>query len=217
MSRPLPGQAIVRFPPERMVSPMAESSKRKFLLRSILVLVVLGGAVFVPVSMSKTSATEYCLSCHEMKKHGDELKKSSHAVDKNKKPIECAQCHIPSSVGPKDVGVKTIHGMKDLIVDYPGDPERLSRRDMQHVARRFVPDENCLACHQDLQKTTKDQPISTVGKLCHEAHLGANGTTKRNCAGCHYNMAHLPEFHRCYSFNAEFANRLAQDRSEEKL
>jgi cytochrome c-type protein NapC len=196
---------------------MAERKSRKFLLAAACIFVGLAGAVLVPVSMSRTSTGAYCISCHEMKGHGEELKKSSHAVDKNKQPIECAQCHIPNSIGFKYVATKTVLGMKDLIVHYLGDPERLNRRGMQNVARRFVPDENCLACHQDLNKNTKDQQISDIGKLCHDAYLGVNGTTKRNCAGCHFNMAHLPEFDRRYHFNAEFAKRLPLEKTEEKL
>lgn len=196
---------------------MAERRSRKILLSSAFILVGLAGVIFVPVSMSRTSTAEYCMSCHEMKGHSDELKKSSHAVDKDKKPIECAQCHIPNSIGFKYVATKTLLGMKDLIVHYLGNPNRLNRRSMQNMARRFVPDENCLACHQDLSKNTKDQKISEIGKLCHDAYLGVNGTTKRNCAGCHFNMAHLPEFDRRYYFNAEFAKRLPLEKMEERL
>ncbi len=196
---------------------MADKKFRKVLLIVPLVIAGLAGAVFVPVSMSKTSRTEYCVSCHEMKRHSEEIKQSKHAVDKDKKPIECAQCHIPNEVGFKYVATKTVLGMKDLFVHYFGDPDRLNRRGMQHIARRFIPDENCLACHQDLYKNTKDQKISDIGKLCHEAYLGINGATKRNCAGCHFNMAHLPEFDRRYFFNAEFAQRLPLERMEERL
>jgi nitrate/TMAO reductase-like tetraheme cytochrome c subunit len=196
---------------------MAERNTRRLLLVSVFVLAGLAGVVLVPVSMSRTSTTDYCISCHEMKGHRDELKKSSHAVDKDKKPIECAQCHVPNSAGFKYVTTKTVLGMKDLFVHYFGDPDRLNRRGMQNIARRFIPDENCLACHQDLNKTTKDQKISEIGKLCHDAYLGINGTTKRNCAGCHFNMAHLPEFDRRYFFNIEFAQRLPLEGTEEKL
>jgi hypothetical protein len=54
----------------------------------------------------------------------------------------------------------------------------------------------------------KDEKISEIGRLCHEAYQGKNGDTKRGCAGCHFNMAHLPKFDRRYFFNAEFAKRL---------
>jgi len=196
---------------------MAEKKSNRLVLFSTLAVLGLAGTVFVPISMSRTSTMDYCTSCHEMKGHGNELKKSSHAVDKDKKPIECAQCHIPNSIGPKYLTIKTVLGMKDLLFHYVGDPDRLDRRRMQNVARRFVPDENCRSCHEDLSKTAKGQKISDIGKLCHDAYLGINGTTKRNCAGCHFNMAHLPEFDRRFFFNAEFMKKLELEITKEKI
>ncbi len=178
-------------------------------MKYIIILVgIVVFAALISISMVKTSTTEYCISCHEMKNYKTELEKSPHAVDKDKNPIECRQCHIPVDIGPKFVLVKTVVGLKDLITHHFGDPENLDRRRMQEIARRFIPDENCRKCHQDLFKNTKDKKISQIGKLCHEAYLGQNGTTKRGCAGCHFNMAHLPDFDRRYLFNAEFAKNL---------
>ncbi len=148
------------------------------------------------------------MSCHELKPHKAELEKSSHAVDKDKNPIECSQCHIPNGFGLKYLSVKMM-GLKDLWVHKYGDPENLDRRRLQKVARRYVQDDNCRACHQDLFKNTKDEKISELGRIAHEAYLGKNGTTRSGCAGCHPNMAHLPVFDRWYPFNAEFAKNLS--------
>lgn len=178
--------------------------------KAVVVLLIAGVGAFlaiISVLMARTSSTGYCISCHEMARYKDELKYSSHAVTKEKTPIECKDCHIPNSIGGKYLIVKTVLGMKDLAVHYFGDPENLNRREMQAFARRFVPDENCLACHQDLMKDTKDKPLSEIGRLSHQAYLGENGQTSRGCAGCHFNMAHLPDFDRRYHFNAEFAKR----------
>jgi len=172
--------------------------------------VCMGLLCLIPVSKSLqiTSSTEFCMSCHEMKIYKDELGKSSHAVDKDKKPIQCRQCHIPDSLGHKYLTVKALFGIQDVIVHYMGNPDELDRRQMQKIARRFIPDENCLGCHQDLYKDVKEKKISEIGRLAHDAYLGKNGNTKRNCAGCHFNMAHLPEFDRRFPFNTEFAKRL---------
>jgi cbb3-type cytochrome oxidase cytochrome c subunit len=98
--------------------------------------------------------------------------------------------------------------MKDLWVHKFGDPSNLDRRSLQVTARRFIVDDNCRECHQDLFKTTKDEKISEIGRLSHEAYLGKNGNTKNGCAGCHFNMAPLPDFDRRYTFNAKFAENL---------
>ena len=181
------------------------NGRLKWVLISAGVVAIMAFLISIP--MERSSRTEYCVSCHELKTHKTELERSSHAVDKNKKPIGCRQCHIPNGFGPKYLTVKLM-GIKDLWVHKFGDPENLDRRRLQHVARRYVQDENCRACHQDLFKTTKDEKISEVGRLAHEAFLGKNGNTKKGCAGCHPNMAHLPKFDRRYPFNAKFAKNL---------
>ncbi|MCG8531785.1 MAG: NapC/NirT family cytochrome c [Desulfovibrionales bacterium] len=175
----------------------------KWVLIPALLLLVVGLAV--PLEL--TSRTSYCISCHEQKPHKAEQDKSVHALDKDKNPIECRQCHIPLGFGPKFMVVK-IRGLKDLFIHITQKPERLDRRRLQASARRFIPDANCRACHMDLMKTTKDEKISEIGRLSHQAYLGENGTTKRKCAGCHFNMAHLPDFDRRYTFNAEFAKNI---------
>ncbi len=158
--------------------------------------------------MKLTSTMGFCTSCHEMERYKTELEKSVHAVDKDKNPIGCSQCHIPNSLGPKYLTVKAVSGIKDLWVHNFGDPSNLDRRSLQATARRFIVDANCRECHQDLFKTTKDKKISEIGRLSHEAYLGTNGNTKSGCAGCHFNMAHLPDFDRRYAFNAKFAKNL---------
>ncbi len=159
-------------------------------------------------AVKKTSTTEFCLSCHEMETHGFELKRSAHAVDKDKKPITCVQCHMPPGYGLDYFMVKSYLGARDAAVHLLGDTDDLDRREMQGVARRFVADANCLACHADLAKNVKGQPISAEGKKAHDAWLGKDGNARRTCAGCHANMAHLPVFDRRYAVNAAFAAKL---------
>ncbi len=184
-----------------------------FLILSAIVIILI---LVMSVSMARTSTTDYCISCHEMAIYKDELKKSIHAVDKEKNPIECNQCHIPKDIGLRFVAVKTFLGLKDLVVHNFGDPENLNRKEMQDLARRYIPDENCRECHKDLMLDTKDQKISEIGRLSHESYLGKNGNTSRGCAGCHFNMAHLPRFDRRYFFNAEFAKRLPLKKEQKK-
>jgi trimethylamine-N-oxide reductase cytochrome c-type subunit TorC len=163
-------------------------------------------------ALHATSATDFCMSCHEMKPYSEELRVSSHAKDKDGKEIGCAQCHIPQGIGPRFLAVKTYSGIKDVAVHFWAKPDRLNRVHTQETARRFVDDANCLACHGDLYKNAKgDAPVSEYGQLAHDAYLGKNGTTKRNCAGCHINLAHLPEFDRKLQKNAAFASRLRHE------
>lgn len=168
------------------------------------IIVVVGGAM----AFQKTSTTQFCVSCHEMERHQVELRLSSHAVDEDKNPIECKQCHLPASFGPRFVALKAYLGVKDLLVHTLGDPDALYRRELQLSARRFVPDDSCLACHQDLKKNVKGEELSREGKLSHEAYQGTNGRADKGCADCHHNMAHLPVFDRRYACNAAFTAKL---------
>ena len=193
---------------------MEEAKKKGFSLKSwlyaSLIFVVL--VALLSVAMAQTSTTSSCVSCHEMQTHKDELAKSGHAQDKDKQAIECAQCHLPAGVGPRYVAVKIYSGLADIWAHTFGDPTRLDRRHLQVVARRFLMDDNCRACHQDLLQNIKGEPISEIGKLAHEAYLGKNGATGSGCAGCHQNLAHLPEFDRRYWVNAKFAAKFSLEK-----
>ena len=190
---------------------MIEKLRQPRVIAVILVaLVVLCG--ISGYALHATSSTDFCVSCHEMGPYPQELRFSSHAKDKDGREIACSQCHIPQGIGPRFLAVKMYSGVKDLAVHFWSKPDRINRPHAQTVARRFVDDGNCRACHEDLFKNAKgDAPVSEYGRLAHEAYLGKNGNTKRNCAGCHINLAHLPEFDRRLAVNAAFASRLQQE------
>ena len=184
--------------------------KSSLLVGSFVVLICLIGVS--AYGLHTTSKTEFCMSCHEMEPYQKELKFSSHAKDKDGKVIGCAQCHIPAGIGPDFLTVKLYSGVKDLVVHLWSAPESLDRVHAQKVARRFIDDDNCLACHADLYKDAKgEKPVSEIGKLAHDAYLGKNGSTKRNCAGCHMNLAHLPEFDQRLEVNSAFTSRYLKE------
>lgn len=165
--------------------------------------------------LKATSTVAFCTSCHEMQVHAEELKYSSHVKDKDGKEITCSDCHIPAGYGPRYLSVKIYSGMKDLFVHFVEQPDSIDRAAQQPVARRFMDDANCLRCHEDLYKDAKgEQKISDVGKIAHDAYLGKNGQAKSNCAGCHINLAHLPEFDRRLEVNKEFASRILKQEAQ---
>ncbi len=161
-------------------------------------------------ALHATSTMSFCSSaCHEMNIYEEELRYSPHAKDAEGRPIACSQCHIPAGFGPDYLAVKTYSGLKDLYIHVVYAPDSLNRVMLQPVARRFIDDDNCLKCHADLYKDAKgEKQISELGKLAHDAYLGKNGQAKSNCAGCHVNMAHLPEFDRRLDVNKKFAERI---------
>ena len=188
---------------------MGEQRKQyRLLFLALTALVVF--CVITGTALYATSTMEFCsTACHEMNVHAEELRYSPHAKDADGKIITCTQCHIPAGLGPDYFAVKTYSGLKDLYVHLTEKPDSLNRVALQPVARRFIDDDNCLKCHEDLYKDAKkEKPISELGKLAHDAYLGKNGQAKSNCAGCHINMAHLPEFDRRLDVNKEFTARI---------
>ncbi|MDR1778057.1 MAG: NapC/NirT family cytochrome c [Desulfovibrio sp.] len=167
--------------------------------------------------LSATSSREFCLSCHEMSPQAEEQRWSSHALSADKKPVACAECHLPPGFGPRFVAVKIYSGLKDAVMHFflpdgsqPGGG--LIRAELQPQARRFVDDDNCLRCHRDLYKDARgEQAVSELGKIAHDSYLGKNGQARSNCAGCHRNLAHLPVFDRRLDANRAFAERIRKE------
>ena len=149
---------------------------------------------------------EECKRCHDVKMYQFELKHSVHAVDKDKKEITCDQCHH------FHFSPLTSYYARDEYYDKKiFEPGSFDRRKMQANARNSIKAEKCQACHKDLYVDTKGKPISEIGRLSHDAFLGKNGETRRTCAGCHINSAHLPEFDRNLQINAEFAKKIEEN------
>ncbi|MDR1946047.1 MAG: NapC/NirT family cytochrome c [Desulfovibrio sp.] len=170
-------------------------------------------ALFCGISytlLSATSTMSFCsAACHEMGEQATELRFSAHAADKDGKAVSCARCHIPVGFGPKYLTVKTYSGLKDLYAHLFRSGTVLHRAKLQETARRFIDDDNCLDCHADLYKDARgEQAISDLGRISHDAYTGKNGQAVSNCAGCHINIAHLPEFDRRLEVNKLFAERI---------
>lgn len=187
---------------------MDRKKKNRTILMAFGLVIVLSLAT--AYGLHATSSMSYCsTACHEMNIYAEELRYSPHAIDKDGNPISCAQCHIPLGFGPDYLAVKAYSGIKDLYVHIVDAPTSLNRAELQGMARRFVKDDNCLQCHADLYQNAKQQgAISEIGKLAHDAYLGKNGQAKSNCAGCHINIAHLPDFDKRLTINKEFAERM---------
>jgi len=180
---------------------------RKF--RKAPFLAMAGAALLITAgSLQAETIADKCNYCHDVANYERELKASSHVVDKDKKVIGCDQCHVPH-FDPLESFFKSFGKDRKLVNGKVFQPGELDRRRMQDNARRFIPADKCLKCHADLTKNTKGEKISEVGRLCHEAYEGKNGNTRRTCAGCHMNIAHLPDWdRRLMVINADFNAKL---------
>lgn len=157
-------------------------------------------------SAADRPSMEECMRCHDVKQYQHELRLSPHVYDKDKKEITCEQCHV------FHFSPLTSYYARDEYYDKKiFEPGTFNRRRMQKNARQTDVTAKCQACHKDLTKNAKGESISIIGGLAHDAFLGKNGTTRKTCAGCHINIAHLPKFDMDLMINAEFAKRLAEN------
>ncbi|HID71032.1 MAG TPA: hypothetical protein EYP35_11430 [Desulfobacterales bacterium] len=172
-------------------------------MAAVFGLVMASGAI---ASAADRPPVEECMRCHDVKQYQHELRNSVHAFDKDKKEISCEQCHV------FHFSPLTSYYARDKYYDKKiFEPNAFNRRRMQGNARQTDITAKCQECHKDLTKNTKGEPISKIGGLAHDAFLGKNGTTRKTCAGCHVNIAHLPEFDMDLMINSEFAKRLAEN------
>ena len=149
---------------------------------------------------------EECMRCHDVKTYQYEISHSVHVKDKDGKSITCDQCHDPHFNPVTSYYARDEYYDKKIF-----QPDDFNRRQMQKNVQNSVPAKKCQLCHSDLSKDTKGEKISEIGQLCHDAFEGKNGTTRKNCAGCHVNIAHLPDFDRDLTKNAEFTKKLGDN------
>ncbi len=182
--------------------------KKSYLVRLSGIAAVFGLVMALggTASAADRPPVEECMRCHDVKQYQHELKNSVHAFDKDKKEISCEQCHV------FHFSPLTSYYARDKYFDKKiFEPGTFDRRKMQGNARQTDLTAKCQECHKDLTKNVKGEPVSLIGSLAHEAFLGKNGTTRKTCAGCHINMAHLPDFDKDLMINAEFAKKLAEN------
>jgi cytochrome c-type protein NapC len=154
---------------------------RIVLLVGVVALPLLTSVASVSYGVRESSSTHFCLSCHEMQRHGKSLfadnPKALAAAHYQNRLIDrqktCYACHADYGLFG-DVRAK-LDGLRHVWVHYLGQvPERIS-------LYRPYQTRNCLHCHDDgrrFQEAPAHRPI--LGQL-------SDGTT--SCLACH-NVAH---------------------------
>lgn len=114
-----------------------------------------------PKLMAKTSAPEYCATCHVMKsQYEDWFHSGAH------KRAKCVDCHLPNHNKTAHYFWKSIDGLKDVLVFYSGNtPENIK---LTHRAKNVL-QANCIKCHN-----------TTVEHI----------DQQRNCWDCHRRVQH---------------------------
>ena len=149
---------------------------------------MIGAVVFVGslASLSFTSSTAFCTSCHEMNIVAEQgWMHSQHYNNPKGVVAQCADCHIPPELLPK-LWVKTRDGTKDTLIHFFGglSPAQMDWDELAVQARSKIYDSSCERCHSN--PTPKGAPIKAL--VAHRENLRMDN--KKRCVDCHRKEFH---------------------------
>lgn len=135
-----------------------------------------------------TSSDKYCMSCHVHPDQEQKWRFSTHYNNKSGSVTHCVECHL----APKGEGymfTKVKHGMKDLYGYLFKDSADINweAKKLLENAGKFVYEESCLECHQNLFPVT----LSTAGNNAHLFYTESKDPLR--CINCHITVGHFDE------------------------
>lgn len=164
--------------------PIPKPSKKQIAVISMSTTAFLACSYWVSMwSYHYSSATQFCISCHEMVEPYQQYKNSSHFKNKSGVVAECADCHLPPG-GINKWYVKISQGVKDTVRHFFLDPDQVDHEKWKQDAVADIKSESCLMCHKNLLPPE----LSKGGFIAHRAFLKRE--TKTSCLHCHQNLVH---------------------------
>lgn len=149
----------------------------------------------VDYTLDALDSDAFCLSCHELQENiGIEYATTIHARNATGIYVTCADCHVPSSLGPKLV--RKTEGLRELyhhILGTIDTPAKFEAHRMEMAQRvwtymQATDSRECRNCHERGHFDLSAQSEKARG--FHEEAL-SNGQT---CIDCHKGVAHsLPQ------------------------
>jgi len=182
----LPVPAIVALVTGVAILILLRAGARSLAGHTVGRVVLLVGLVALPVLLSagnlsygvhESSTTHFCLSCHEMQRHGKSLfadnKQALAAVHYQNREVDretvCYSCHKDYALFG-DVTAK-LNGLRHVWAHYvAGVPEKIK-------LYKPYPNSNCLHCHDDSRRF--------VDGVAHRPLLDALYAGKTSCLTCH--------------------------------
>lgn len=157
--------------------------------------------------VSYTSSDKYCMSCHVHPDPEQNWKLSTHYNNKSGTIVHCVDCHL----APKGKGylyTKARHGLKDLYGYFFRDSASINweEKKLLEKARKFVYEESCLECHQNLFPVT----LSVEGNNAHLFYTTSKDPV--NCINCHLNVGHFDKYVK-HKKNSSFGLAVVSDQS----
>ncbi len=149
-------------------------------------IIVIGSWMMMNMTLEWTGAAPFCTSCHVMEPMGKAHAENVHGGN-NPYGIhaQCTDCHLPHGNPVKELTTKTWLGIRDVAVNFFGDPESIDWEARRHERESFVYDSACLRCHMTLEDATISNPRAF---LPHRAYF--MGETKVKCVRCHPHVGH---------------------------
>lgn len=179
---------------QRLREPARVSTLTMVVVCMLAGIVVWGG---LNTGMEWTNRTEFCLSCHEMRKPYEELQQTVHYKNRSGTTVSCADCHVASSKTPIDYARKStakLLAARDVIghilgtIDTPEKYEAKRLEMAERVWARMMETDSreCRNCHDFKTMDPAKQKDRSVVK-----HEGAMEDGK-TCIECHKGIAHKP-------------------------
>jgi cytochrome c-type protein NapC len=146
----------------------------------VLAVAAFGGTI------SLTSKTAFCISCHEMQLVAEQgWMRSRHYNNDHGVVAQCSDCHVEPDLIPM-IHTKVRDGTTDIFVHVFGvsNPHEMDWRELQERARVHSGDTSCRRCHGNM--TPKWAPIKMI--VAHREYGRMNGAKK--CVDCHRTEFH---------------------------
>jgi len=167
----------------------------KHVTKVILITIVCGVivlAIGANTFINYTNSTEFCVSCHSMKRNYEEYKVSVHYKNASGVQASCADCHVPKELGPKFYA--KIVAVKDVyheIVGTINTPEKFDERKMYLAERvwekmQATDSRECRNCHD-----FRSMDYAKQGRRALNQHTKGFDQGK-TCIDCHKGIAHSP-------------------------
>ena len=161
---------------------MTSSGKALGIIATLVGVIVLGGAVAIPLTNEPT----FCASCHTIKPAYDTWATSTH------KNVTCVDCHVrPGLHGFFED--KILAGLEDVAITFLGTPTE------PHNLQSTVYSSVCISCHRAIfrvsEVSTRDLPkrVKDVGLIMsHRKHMEAFAERGQGegCTTCHARVVH---------------------------
>jgi nitrate/TMAO reductase-like tetraheme cytochrome c subunit len=145
------------------------------------------GGIGFDTALGRTSTTEFCLSCHEMKVLQEELSQTPHFRNRSGVRVGCSDCHVPRHQPAKLIA--KLSALDDLYGHFTGSidtPEKFEARRMEMADKVWAAMQEdgsaaCRSCHsfgamafdaQSSRPRRKHNQAIRDGDTCIDCHKG---------------------------------------------